>query len=419
MTEPELLTLDNGVRLALDPMPLETAALGVWVRVGARWERAEENGIAHLFEHMAFKGAGGRDAQQFAEAIENVGGYLNAATSYERTAYTARVTSEHAPYALDLIADMMLDPHWLADDLEKEKGVVAQERGEALDQPDDRVFELHQGALFANHPLGRPILGLEETVAAVTVDDLRAFRDAHTVPARTVVSVAGGYDRARIVEAVQRRFGALKGAPVIAATPAQSVASESVEARKLEQTHLVVSAGGFAAGAEEGAASWIFSEIFGGGMASRLFQDVRETRGLAYAIHSWIDTYEDAGRIGVYAGCAAKNAKTVAHCIADAFEALARSGPTDAELARAKAVVSAQMLMGAEAPLARAEARAAQVFLRERIVPFAEIRARVAAVTGEEVRAVAARSLAGPVAAAAIGPKSGLGAAGAFRARLG
>jgi predicted Zn-dependent peptidase len=419
MTGPERIALPNGVRIALDPMPgLETAALGVFVRVGARWERAEENGVAHLFEHMAFKGAGGLDARAFAEAIENVGGYLNAATGYERTSYTARVTSEHAPFALDMIADMIRDPHWVAEDLEKEKDVVTQERGEAFDQPDDRVFELHQAALFRDHPLGRPILGLEETVGAVSVDALRAFRDTHTTPARVVVSIAGGYDRGAVLEAATRCFGDLPDAPDVPALAAASIAADAVEIRKLEQTHLVFSAPGPPAGHETGPAAWIFSEIFGGGMASRLFQDVRETRGLAYAIHSWLDTYEDAGRIGVYAGCAAKNAKTIANCVADALEALAKDGPTEAELKRAKAVVSAQTLMGAEAPLARAEARAAQIFLRDRIVPFGEIRTRIAAVSAEDVRAIASAAVAGPVAASAIGPKSGLGAAGVFRARF-
>lgn len=418
--EPELVTLSNGVRVALDPMPgLETTTLGVWVRVGARWERAEENGIAHLFEHMAFKGAGGRDAQAFAEAIENVGGYLNASTSYERTAYTARVTQEHAPFALQLIADMILDPHWIESDLEKEKDVVAQERGEGFDAPDDRVFELHQAAVFAGHPLGRPILGLEETIGGATVAALAAFRDAHTTPARIVVSVAGGYDRAAILETAEQRFAALSPAAMIEAEPAAPRAGEETEARKLEQTHLVFSASAPAAGAPEAPAAWILSEILGGGMASRLFQEVRETRGLVYAIHSWLDVYEDAGRIGVYAGCAAKNARAVAGCVADALEALAKEGPTAAELARAKAVVQAQTLMGAEAPLARSEARAAQVFLRNRIVPFAELRTRIAAVTGEDVCRLAAAAMAGPVAASAIGPKSGLGAPGAFRARFG
>lgn len=416
----ELVTLDNGVRLALDPMPgLETAALGVWVRVGARQETPEQNGIAHLFEHMAFKGAGGRDAKAFAEAIENVGGYLNAGTGYERTSYTARITKEHAPFALDMVADMILDPHWIAEDLEKEKGVVAQERGEALDQPDDRVFELHQATVFPDQALGRPILGLEDTVGAVTVDDLRNFRDAYTTPDNVVICVAGGFERNAIVDGATARFGSLakRNAPADArSAPARG---ESGETRKLEQAHLVFSTQGPKSGADESAAAWIMSEIFGGGMASRLFQEVRETRGLVYAIHSFMDSYEDAGRLGVYAGCEAKKGKEVAACVAEALAALAKDGPTDAEMARAKAVVSAQLLMGAEAPLARAESRAAQVFLRNRLVPFSELRDRIAAVTHDDVRAIATACMNGPAAATVVGPKAGLAAASAFTKALG
>ncbi|MBT9447772.1 MAG: insulinase family protein [Hyphomonadaceae bacterium] len=419
VSEMELITLENGVRLALDPMPgLETAALGVWVRVGARQETPEQNGIAHLFEHMAFKGAGGRDAKAFAEAIENVGGYLNAGTGYERTSYTARVTKEHATFALDMVSDMILDPHWEAGDLEKEKGVVAQERGEAYDQPDDRVFEVHQATVFAGQSLGRPILGLEETVGAVTVDALRAFRDAYTTPDNIVICVAGGYDRDAIVDGATKRFGGLAKRNAPADAISAPTRGESIEQRKLEQAHLVFSTTGPKAGADEAAAAWIMSEIFGGGMASRLFQEVRETRGLVYAIHSFMDTYEDAGRIGVYAGCEAKKGKEVAGCVVDALAALAKDGPTQAEIARAKAVVSAQLLMGAEAPLARAESRAAQVFLRNRLIPFSELRARIEAVTADHVRDIARACLIGPAAATVVGPKAGLAAAGAFTARM-
>src|SRR5262249_24059181 len=205
MAELELGRLSNGVRVALDPMPqLGTAALGVWLRVGARWEPPELNGIAHLFEHMAFKGAGSRDARQFAEAIENVGGIMNAATGYERTAYYARVVAEHAPFALDLMADILFEPHWAPDDLEKEKGIVAQERGEAFDQPDDRIFELHQSALYRGQPLGRPILGEDATLANVSVDTLRAFQNDHMAPERVVVSIAGAFDRDAFLETAER-----------------------------------------------------------------------------------------------------------------------------------------------------------------------------------------------------------------------
>jgi predicted Zn-dependent peptidase len=419
MSELELVALPNGVRVALDPMPaIGTAAVGVWQRVGARWERAEENGVAHLFEHMAFKGAGERDARAFAEAIEAVGGVMNAGTSYERTSYYARVMKEDAAYALDLIADTLLDPHWQAEDLEKEKGVVAQERGEAFDQPDDRVFELHQAALFPDQPLGRPVLGLEETLAPIRVESLIAFRAAHMAPARVLISVAGAFDRAAVLETAHKRFADLPARAMIEPEPAAPKAGLAQEARRLEQTHLVLTWAGPAAGEDALYAARLMTEIYGGGMSSRLFQEVREKRGLVYAVDAYLDTMEDCGRLGVYAGCSGKNAATVAHVAADLLEALAKEGPTPAELARAKAVAAASLMMGAEAPLARADARANQVFLRGRVLDFDEIRRKVEAVTVEEVAAAAARALKGPACAASIGPRGGLAAAAAFMARF-
>jgi predicted Zn-dependent peptidase len=416
---PELIRLPNGVRVAFDPMPdLMTVSLGIWIKVGARWEKAHENGIAHLFEHMAFKGAGGRNALEYAEAVEQVGAIMNATTSYERTAYYMRALKQDAPFVFDMIADVILAPHWEEADLEKEKGVVTQERGEALDQPDDRVFELHQVAQFGASPLGRPVLGLEETVAGVNVAALSAFRDAHYAPERIVISVAGGFDRAQMLDRVEARFAALPARAALAAEPGQAKRGVELEERKLEQCHLVLSWPAPQAGAEEGFAARLASEIYGGGMASRLFQDVREQRGLVYAIDAYVEAYEDVGRLGVYAGCAPKNAVTVAERASAILIDLAEKGPTDVELKRAKAVVTAQMMMSAEGPSSRAEARASQVFLRDRIVPFEEIAGKVQAVTADDIRQVASRAVSGPAAASAIGPKTGLKATEAFLARF-
>jgi len=415
VSELELVRLPNGVRLALDPMPgLGSAAIGVWQRVGARWEKPEQNGVAHLFEHMAFKGAGGRDARQFAEAIENVGGIVNAATGYERTAYYARVVGEHAPFALDLIADILFAPHWSPEDLEKEKGVVAQERGEAFDVPDDRVFELHQGALYAGQPLGRPILGDEATVARVSVATLETFRDAHLSPERVIVAIAGAFDRAAVLDAVGTRFGGLKQKPQQQRDSARAQAGRASEIRKLEQAHLVLSWPAPSSASDAIYAARLLSEIFGGGMSSRLFQEVRETRGLVYAIDCFVDAFEDDGRLLVYAGCSATNAKAVAEIVREQLALLASRGPTADELKRAKTIAGAQTVMGAEAPSARAEARASQVLLRDRLAPFDELRARIEAVTPEAVQAIAAAALVGPVCAATIGPKAGHGALDAF-----
>ena len=417
VSELGLIRLSNGVRIALDPMPsLATASVGVWVRVGARWEEARENGIAHLFEHMAFKGAGPRDARQFAEDIENVGGAMNAATGYERTSYYGRVLGEHAPFALDLIADILFAPHWQPDELEKEKGVVAQERGEAFDQADDRVFELHQAALYADQALGRPILGEEASLANVDVAALTRFRDLHMTPDRLVISIAGAYDQERILELAENRFGGLKPGAAPSAAPARALKGGISEIRKLEQAHLVLSWPAPSAADDGLFAARILSEIFGGGMASRLFQEVREQRGLVYAIDSFLDAIEDDGRLMVYAGCAAKNAKQVADIVTEQLAALAAHGPTPQEMSRAKAVTSAQLLMGLETPSGRAEWRAGQVFLRDRLLDVSEVRAKLEAVTADDVRALAARALAGPVCAALVGPKAGHGALAGFQA---
>jgi predicted Zn-dependent peptidase len=339
VTDLELIRLPNGVRLALDPMPgLGSAAIGVWQRVGARWETAEQNGVAHLFEHMAFKGAGGRDARQFAEAIENVGGSVNAATGYERTAYYARVVAEHAPFALDLLADILFEPHWEAADLEKEKGVVAQERGEAFDVPDDRIFELHQAALYAGQPLGRPILGEEETLKDMSIATLEAFRDAHLSPERVVVAIAGAFDRAAILDGVEKRFGSLAAKPTPQREAARAQVGRASETRKLEQTHLVFSWPAPSSSSDAIYASRLLTEIFGGGMSSRLFQEVRETRGLVYAIDSFTEAFEDDGRLFVYAGCSAPKAAAVAEIVREQLELLAAHGPTIVELQRASAV---------------------------------------------------------------------------------
>jgi predicted Zn-dependent peptidase len=407
----ELIALPNGVRVVLEPMPgLLSAAVGVFVRVGARWEAAEENGVAHLFEHMAFKGAGGRDARAFAEAAESVGAALNASTGYERTSYYARVIREHAPFALELIADIVLEPHWEPAELEKEKGVVRQEMGEAFDQPDDRVFEVHQAAAFPGQALGRAILGAEETLAAISIETLRAFRDRHYTADRVVIVAAGGFDRAAILDTTERRFSGLAAGGDAALEPAQAAPAAVHEARRLEQAHVVLSWPGVATGAGEIYAARLLSEILGGGFSSRLFQEVREARGLAYAIDSYLEPYEDAGRLGVYAGCAPKDAAEVRALTIAALADLAEHGPTAKELDRAKTVVCAQLLMAAEAPLNRAEARAGQVFTRGALVAFETLAQSLRAVDVEGVRRLAAAALSGAHVQATVGPKSAVAA---------
>lgn len=412
----EVITLPNGARIVFDAMPgLRTASVGVYLGVGARHEPAARNGLAHFLEHMAFKGANGLSARGIAEAVEARGASMNAATDYERTSYFVRCLSADAPHMLDIALSMIFAPDLPPEEIEREKFVVLQEIGEAADQPDDLVMELAQAASFPDHPLGRPILGVEATLKPVTREDLMIFAAAAYVPSRTVVSIAGAFDR-DAVEAVARRWLAPRPAlpAPVSSTPGLPKASAVAAARTLEQTHLVLACPGPHALADDRFAARIFAEIFGGGMASRLFQEVRESRGLAYTIDASADQYSDAGRISVYAGCAPRDAVEVVAITRAIWSDLAANGPTESELSRARAVAAAGYAMAAEAPATRAGSAAHELLAFDRLVPIEEILQRIDSVTAADVARVAADSLAAPAIAAAVGPKAGLAAAEAF-----
>jgi predicted Zn-dependent peptidase len=412
----EVVTLPNGARIAFDAMPgLSTAAVGVFMGAGARYEPAERNGLAHFLEHMTFKGAAGRSAREIAEAVEARGAMMNAATDYERTSYFVRCLAADAPEMLDIAMSLVFAPDHAPDEIEREKGVVLQEIGEAADQPDDLVFELAQAASYPDHPLGRPVLGVEATLRSIVRDDLTGFAAGNYTPHRTVISVAGAFDGAAIEEVVQRWIGQRSSAPSTDhPAPNPTSASLRTEARKLEQCHLVLARRTVSAMSDDRFAARIFAEIFGGGMASRLFQEIRESRGLAYTIDASCDQYSDAGRISVYAGCAASDAREVASLTAGIWSDLAAKGPTEAELARARAIAAAQFAMAAEAPAARAGSAAYELLAFDRLISVSDVLRRIEAVTAADVARIAQASLAQPAIASAVGPKAGLAAAEAF-----
>jgi predicted Zn-dependent peptidase len=364
---------------------------------------------------MAFKGARGRNAREIAEAIEARGGAMNAATEYERTSYFVRCLSGDAPEMLDTALSLVFAPDHPPEEVEREKGVVLQEIGEAADQPDDLVFELAQQASFGDHPLGRPILGVEQTLNAIARDDLYAFASTNYAPHRTVISVAGAFDRSAILDTVNRWFGSrpAQGSQAVQ-PPGPPTAAARTAARKLEQCHLVLGRPAPSAVSDERFAARIFTEIFGGGMASRLFQEVRESRGLAYSIDASIDQYSDAGRISVYAGCATRDAAEVVRITSDIWRQLASEGPTEAELGRAKAVAAANYTMAAEAPAMRAGSAAYELLTFGRLVSMEDVLKRIDSVTASDVRNVAQESLSRPPIAASVGPKAGLAAAERF-----
>lgn len=416
MEQRQVITLPNGARIVFDAMPgLRTASVGVYLGAGARHEPAARNGLAHFLEHMAFKGANGLSARAIAEAVEARGASMNAATDYERTSYFVRCLSADAPQMLDIALSLVFAPDLPLDEIEREKFVVLQEIGEAADQPDDLVMELAQTASFPHHPLGLPILGVEATLKPITRDDLVGFAAESYVPSRTVVSVAGAFDQGA-VEAIARRWLEPR-----AALPAQTTTIPTLPkrhaatiARKLEQTHLVLAHPGPHAQSDDRFAARIFAEIFGGGMASRLFQDVRESRGLAYTIDASAEQYSDAGRISVFAGCAPADAVEVVNVTRTIWAELASDGPTEAEMSRAKAVAAAGYAMAAEAPAARAGSAAYELLAFDRLITIEETLRRIDSVTSADVARIAAQSFAGPPIAAAVGPKAGLAAAEAF-----
>ncbi len=411
-----LRTLKNGVRVVCDPMPgLETLALSVVAGRGAAYEDPARSGWSHLLEHMVFKGAGSRSARDIVEVIENQGGSINAATGYERTSFQVRALKGGLDLGMDVTADLVRRPTLDGADLAREKQVVAQEIAEAADAPDDYVFDLIQRASWGDHPVGRPILGSDETVNAATVEALSDWRADLYAADRLVIAATGAVEEGELMAAAERAFGDLPATPGASVpSPAAFVGGPLAEARKLEQAHLVFMLPACGAREDDYFALRIFAECLGGGMSSRLFQEAREKRGLAYNIDAYADTYADHGALGIYAGCAAGDAVETAKVCADELLKLA-DRIEEAELARAKAQLKAHMFMAREQPLSRAEQGAGQVLLFGRLYPPAELAREVDAVTSADVARLGRRLVsAGRAATAVLGAKSALKAGEAF-----
>jgi predicted Zn-dependent peptidase len=416
---PQVHTLGNGVRVVCDPMPgLQTVALSVVAGRGARAEDEPRCGWSHLLEHMVFKGAGGRSARDIVEAIEAQGGQINAATGYERTSFQVRALADGLDLGSSLIADLVQRPTMDATDLVREKAVVGQEIAEAADAPDDLVFELAQQAAFAAQPLGRPILGTVESIGPATPQTLNDWRAQLYGPETLVVAAAGAVDEAELLAMAERDFGSAAADPPPHPLPAGFVGGLKPLAKRLEQANIVLLLP--AVGARDPAyfALRLMAEILGGGMASRLFQEAREKRGLAYAIDAYSETYAETGVLGVYAGCAAADAAELARVAAGEIAGMTTPVP-EAELARAKAQVKSAMFMARESALARAEQAAAQVLLFGRTMDPEEVAGEVDAVTPADIARLADQMLGSKkLAAAVLGPKAALAAAPAFERAL-
>ncbi len=416
----EVTRLKSGLAIVTDAMPhLETASLGVHVGCGSRDEQADEHGIAHLLEHMAFKGTSRRSARQIAEEIEAVGGDINAATSAEMTAYYARMLREDVPLALDILSDILSDPTFDSMELAREKNVIVQEIGATEDAPDELVYDYLQTVAFPNQSVGRSILGTPESVRSFDPARLRAYLGRNYRAPDMVVVAAGAVEHAQIVAEAERRFGSFNGPIAPVPEPARFSGGARIETRDLEQAHIACALEGVPLGHDQLYSLQVFTSVLGGGMSSRLFQEIREKRGLCYAIYAFHAPYADTGLFGIYAGTDAADVPELMNVVVDEIGEGAET-ITEVEVARAKAQMKAGMLMALESSGARAEQIARQMIAFGRPVPLEEMVAKIDAVTVESAkaagRALIARSR---PAVAVLGPGRGLERAAVIAESLG
>ena len=396
--------LPSGLSVVTETMPrVKTAAIGVFVAAGSRFERADEHGLSHFIEHMAFKGTRRRSAREIAETIENVGGDLNAETGVERTSYFARVLGSDVPLALDVIGDLLTNSAFDPDELEREKNVVIQEIGAVDDTPDDLVFDLLTATAWPDQPIGRPIHGTREGVGAFDRAGIDNYLGRRYGAGATVVAAAGAVEHDEIVALAGSRLETLPAAPApLEAGAAAYRGGETKVRRRLEQTHVVVGFEGRRADAPDHDAAHVFAAAVGGGMSSRLFQEVREKRGLAYSVYGFHWDFTDTGLFGFYAGSADKD---VAEVVAASLDCLAEAahGLKDEEIRRAKAQMQVSLLTALEQPAARVNQLSRQMQVYGRPLSFDEMLARIEAITVEEVRKTGAAMLRSRPALAVIG----------------
>ncbi len=387
----EITTLPNGLRVITDAMPrLETTSLGLWVGTGARHETEREHGISHFLEHMAFKGTRQRTAQQIAEEIETVGGDLNAATSMETTAYYARVLKGDEKVALGLIADILQNSAFGRPELEGERQVILQEIAATRDSPDDIGYDLLHDAAYPQQSVGRPILGTPASVGSFTAGDLRRFLGRRYGPGNMVIAAAGAVRHANVVRHAEALFGGLTDdRRTSGERPAKYVGGLRHSEKPFEQSHLLIGFPSPSYGDEAFFTAQVFSGLFGGGMSSRLFQEVREKRGLCYSIYSSAWGLRDTGLFGVHAATGTGLMGQLIDVIGTELKRAADRAPDEAELARSKAQLKAGLLMSLESSSARAEQMARHLLMHNRVLGNAELMAQVDAVTAEDTRAFA------------------------------
>jgi predicted Zn-dependent peptidase len=406
----ELQRLANGMTVAVDPLPgAESVALGLYVTVGSRSEPEALGGIAHLVEHMVFKGAGGRDTRALAEVIEDVGGSLNAWTARDQTAFHGRALARDLQLVAELIADLVRAPHLGEEHLEREKQVILSELGESVDSPEDLVHDHLFEAAFEGQRIGRPVLGTEASIRSTGRQDCFDWLTREFVPSRMILAASGKVDAEQLGSLAERLFGDMDAQPEPAIDAARFTGGLRNDGRSFEQAHWCLAFPGLAAADERTPALSLFVQALGGGTSSRLFQELREERGLAYSIYAWNQAFADSGLVGI--GCAADRSRAAeAIALARDLVSATAEGLTAAELQRARAQVEASLLMGLETPQGRADHLARSIEVFGRVIETGELMAQLRRVDVPTARAVGAALLDGPVAIASVGARLALAA---------
>ncbi len=385
-------TLANGLTIVTEAMPaVRSVSLGVWLRTGSRNERESENGITHFLEHMVFKGTTNRTAEEIARSADSIGGHLDAFTAKECTSFSTKVLDEHLPRAFDVVADLLKNPLLRPDHIAKESKVIQEEIKMVEDTPDDLVHELFTQSYFRGHSLGRPILGTRRTVSGFNRRGLLDYFHRCYTPRNMVVAAAGHLEHAQVVELAEKEFGRVPQGPPLTTQPAPTPhpGIRHRHKKNLEQAHICVGTPAYPHAHAKRFGCYVLNAVLGGGMSSRLFQNVREKRGLAYAVFSGLSTFRDAGCLSVYAGASTANLRQVVDLIVEELGRLKSEPLSDEELQRAKDYLKGSTLLSLESTMSRMSNLARQEMYFGRHITMDEIAALVDAVTADDVLAVA------------------------------
>ena len=412
MTRIQKTKLSNGLGVITETMPaVRSVSIGIWMRSGSRHESEAENGISHFLEHMVFKGTKNRSAEEIARSADSIGGHLDAFTSKEYTNFSIKVLDEHVERAFDVLADLVKNPLFRPEDIGKESRVIREEIKMVEDTPDDLVHEIFTQTYWRGHALGRPILGTRGTVSHFDRPALLRYFHRHYTPNNMLVTAAGHVEHKRVVDIVRREFGDRPAGPRLSDGP-PPVPNPQVNHRlkkNLEQVHILVGAPGYPQGHEKRFACYLLNTMLGGGMSSRLFQNIREKRGLVYSVFSGLSTFRDVGCLNVYAGTSTANARTVIDLILEELRRM-KAGPAPAdELQRAKDYLKGSLLLSLESTVSRMSNLARQDMYFGRQISLDEIARFVDAVTLEDVVGVARELfVTNQIALTVLGPSNGL-----------